>query len=674
MNGSDTVAWKTWKRAGRFGLSLLLLVLCGAMTATGQSGATAGEWRTFGRDLASTRYAPFDQINAANFNKLEIAWRFKDDNLGAQPNFDFQATPLMVHGVLYLTAGSRRDAVALDAATGEMLWMHSEREGDRGTKAVRQGAGRGLSYWTDGKEERILYVTPGYRMIALDARTGVPIPTFGKDGVVDLKLDDDQQLDPVNGEISLNATPLIAKDLVVVGSAALGGPRQRTRSTPKGNVRAFDVRTGKRRWIFHTIPVPGEFGNNTWEHDDWAVAGNTGVWAQMSVDEELGLLYLPVELPTGDFYGGHRRGNALFGESIVAVDLMTGKRKWHYQLVHHGLWDNDIPCAPILANITVDGRQIKALAQPTKQAWLYVLDRVTGKPVWPIEERPVEKGDIPGEWYSPTQPFVTKPPAYDRQGVSLDDLVDFTPALKAEAVSLASKYKLGPMFTPPVLSKWEGPRATLMLPADTGGANWPGGSYDPETGILYIFSSTQMYALGVIRNPDRKDSEPPDKYLDYVEGVAPDPSGKAFPSRRDINLQGLPLVKPPYGRITAINLNKGDIVWQTAHGETPDDIKNHPALKGVTIPRTGRPGRIGTLTTKTLVIAGEGGFATTPNGRGAMLRAYDKGTGQEVGAVYMPAPSSGSPMTYMLNGTQYIAVPVSGGNVSGTLVVFKLGA
>jgi quinoprotein glucose dehydrogenase len=664
----------------RVSLSLIVLVLAAGSThLSAQAGAAGGEWRTYGGDLGNTRYAPLDQINGGNFSKLQVAWRFKTDALGPRPEYNYESTPLMVGGIIYCTAGSRRAVVALDAATGEMIWMHSEREGKRADTAPRKLSGRGLAYWTDGRNDsRILYVTPGYQLLALDAKTGAPVPTFGKSGIVDLKLEDDQVMDLVNGEIGLHAAPVVAKNVVIVGAAHLPGSAPKSRQNEKGYVRGFDVRSGKRLWIFHTIPQLGEFGNDTWERESWTYTGNAGVWAQMSVDEDLGLVYLPVELPTGDYYGGHRPGAGLFGESVVAVDLQTGKRKWHYQLVHHGIWDMDIPCAPILADITVNGRAIKALAQPTKQGWVYMFDRATGQPVWPIEERPVAKGDVPGEWYSPTQPFPTKPPAFDRQGVSLDDLIDFTPELKAEAVQFVSKYKIGPIFTPPVVSQWEGPRATLILPAATGGANWEGGSFDPETNIMYVFSVTAASALGLTPPDERRKSD-----MNYITGQAPDPSkpvpaagppvGAGGESGNGLFIQGLPLIKPPYGRITALDLNKGDIVWQIPHGETPDGVRNHPALKGVTIPRTGRDGRIGTLVTKSLVIAGEGGFFTLPDGRrGAMLRAYDKATGTDAGEVYMPAPQTGSPMTYMLNGKQYLVLAIGGGTYSAELVAFAL--
>jgi quinoprotein glucose dehydrogenase len=661
----------------------------------GQSGAKNGEWRHYGGDIGNTRYSPLDQINASNFGKLELAWRFKTDALGPRPEYQFEGTPLMAGGLVYSTGGTRRAVVALDAATGEMVWMHSEREGARGANAPRQLSGRGLSYWTDGaNDSRILYVTPGYRLIALDAKTGVPVDSFGEHGVVDLKKDDDQQIDLVTGEIGLHSTPAIAQDVVIIGAAHRSGGVPRSRMNVKGYVRGFDVRTGKRLWIFHTIPQPGEFGNDSWQKDSWTYTGNAGVWAEISVDEELGIAYLPVELPTGDYYGGHRPGNGLFGESLVAVDLHTGQRKWHYQLVHHGIWDFDIPCAPILADITVNGRTIKAVAQPTKQANLYVFDRVTGQPVWPIEERPVPKGDVPGEWYSPTQPFLTKPPAYNMQGVSIDDLIDFTPELRAEAVKLVSKYKIGPIFTPPVVSKIDGPLATLMQSFAT---NWPGGSFDPETHNVFIYSLTGVTALGLVPPNDPKID------LNYVQGSAatgmrtslgsgggagadaPAADRAAAAARTTtapaggegggggLTVQGLPLIKPPYGRISAIDLDKGEIRWQVPHGETPDNVKNHPALKGLNVPRTGQSGNIGVVVTKTLVVAGEPRVTTTSSGvRGAMLRGYDKSDGHEVGAVYMPAPQSGSPMTYMHNGRQYIVVAVSGGNYPGELLAFRL--
>jgi quinoprotein glucose dehydrogenase len=655
-------------------------------SAQGPSGAP-GEWRHYAGDLRNHHYSPLDQISATNFSNLQIAWRLKTANFGTRPEFKLEGTPLMVKGVLYTTAGSRRSVVALDAATGELLWIHGYPEGARGAAAPRQLSGRGLAYWTDGKEERILYFTPGYRLIALNAKTGMRIPSFGRDGVVDLKLDFDQNIDLITGEVGLHSTPAIARDLVIVGAAFREGQTPKTHNNTRGYVRAYDVRTGKRVWIFHTIPRPGEFGNDTWLNDSWAVNGNTGVWNQVAVDEELGLVYLPVETPSSDFYGGHRPGNNLFAESLVAVELKTGNRRWHYQLVHHPLWNMDISTAPMLVDINVNGKPIKAVAIMGKQAWIYVFDRITGQPVWPIDEKPVPRGDVPGEWYSPTQPHPTRPPAYDHQGVTLDNLIDFTPELRAEAVKLLSRYKLGPIFTPPPVSKEEGPIAGFR---SSGGTNWPGGSYDPETHIAYVPSYTSMVPLGLLPPPGREFSDA--NYVmgtvingvRYVAGPGEDVGADARPrpasqtartgdGAGNINPSGLPFLKPPYGRLTAVDLDRGEILWQVAHGETPDGVRNNPALKGLNIPRTGQSGAVGALVTKTLVIIGEPQATTLPNRpRGAMLRAYDKKTGKEAGAVYMPAPQSGTPMTYQLNGKQYIVVAVSGGNYSGEYLAYAL--
>ncbi|HTM29870.1 MAG TPA: PQQ-binding-like beta-propeller repeat protein [Vicinamibacterales bacterium] len=667
----------------RLPLSRIVAIALTAVALTAapraQSGTSGQEWRSYGGDLGHTRYAPLSEIDASNFGRLEVAWRFKTDNLGPRPEYVFQSTPLMVNGMLYSTAGTRRAVVALNAATGELKWVHSLDEGERGSVAPRQFSGRGLSYWTDGRDARIYYVTPGYRLVALDAQTGARLGGFGLDGQVDLMRDFDQDVDPLSGAVGLHATPLVTRDVIIVGAAFQTGANPKSKTNVKGYVRGYDVRTGKRLWTFHTIPRPSEFGADTWLDGSNAYSGNTGVWAQISADESLGLAYLPVELPTGDYYGGHRPGANLFAESIVAVDIRTGRRKWHYQLVHHGIWDMDIPCAPILADIVVNGRPIKALAQLTKQGFVYVFNRETGEPVWPIEERPAPGGDTPGEWYSPTQPFPTKPPAYERQGFSKDFLIDFTPELRGEAERLIAHYRIGPMFTPPSVSRAEGPIATLTLAAQGAATNWQGGSYDPETQVLYVSSQAQVSALGLM--------PPPPEITDFRyhqgtvatgvrrsggSGSAGSDGGSAVTT---LTVQGLPLIKPPYGQISAIDLKRGEFLWQVPHGETPDVIRNHPALKGLQIPRTGRTGSVGTLVTKTLVIAGEGSFGPTPSGvRGAMLRAYDKATGQEVGAVYMPAPQTGSPMTYMLNGRQYLVVAISGGTYSGELVAYRLPA
>jgi quinoprotein glucose dehydrogenase len=609
----------------------------------------------------------------------------------------------MVKGVLYATGGTRRSVVALDAATGEVIWVHGEREGARAAAAPRQLSGRGVAYWTDGSTERILYVTPAYRLVALDAKTGTLVHAFGDNGAVDLKLNDDQTILPdlTTGEIGLQSTPVVAGNTVIVGAAFKEGMTPKSMRNNKGYVRGFDARTGKRLWIFHTIPTKTELGYDTWLNGSAEYTGNTGVWTQISVDEKLGLVYLPVESPTGDYYGGHRQGNNLYGESLVCVDLKTGARKWHFQFVHHPLWDMDISSAPLLADINTGGRAIQAVAVPTKQGMLYVFDRVTGKPVWPIEEKPVAGGDVPGEWYSPTQPIPTKPAAYARNGVSVEDLIDFTPALRDEARTLVAKYKIGPVYTPPVESKVGGPLATLTLGTASGGTNWPGGSYDPETHTVYVYACNAcLTPIGLVRAPKEFSD------MNFIAGTAGQevrmrtgpgesagadailartaaPPAPAAPAGRGaagggggggLTVQGLPLIKPPYATISAINLDRGDIVWQVANGETPDAIRNHPALKGLQIPRTGQSGyNIGTLVTKSLVIAGDSLITTSPSGaRGAMLRAYDKATGKEVGSVLMPAPQSGSPMTYMVDGRQYIVIAVSGGPYSGEYRAYRL--
>ena len=703
------------KTITRFVLSVTAVAVAGIVLlphATGQSGAAAkpstknGEWPFYTADEKGSKYSPLDQINGSNFNKLEVAWRFKTDNLGPFPEYKLEGTPLMVNGVLYTTGGTRRSVIALDAKTGELMWVHSLREGHRAAVAPRQLSGRGVSYWSDGHgDDRVIYVTTGYRLVELNAKTGAMINSFGTDGLVDLKVGvvkgNDQQIDLETGEIGVHSTAAVAKDVMIIGSSMREGATVGTHNNTKGLVRAYDVRTGKKLWQFNTIPKPGEFGIETWENDSWAVNGNAGVWTQITVDEDLGLVYLPVETPTSDYYGGHRPGNNLFAESLVCVDLKTGQRKWHYQLVHHPIWNFDISSAPILADITVNGRAVKAVAQPSKQGFLYVFDRVTGKPVWPIEERPVPQTDVPGEKTSPTQPFPTKPPAYARNYLKVpDDLIDFTPELRAQALEVLKRYKVEPSpFTPAILGDVTGLLAALGAGTAT---NWPGSAYDPETHIVYAQAGNTAVT-------PRSLVAPPPGFSDirYVSGTAgrrfqevlgpgdccaadgtrrqagnppppPPTSGAATPppdGGGGLNVQGLPIVKPPYGILSAISLDRGEILWQVPHGDTPDNIRTHPALKGLTIPKTGQPGTsgVGLMVTKTLVVMGDAQITSPPGRpRGAMLRAYDKATGQEVGALWMPAPQSGSPMTYMLDGKQYIVVAVSGGNYSGEYLAFKL--
>jgi quinoprotein glucose dehydrogenase len=515
---------------------------------------------------------------------------------------------------------------------------------------------RGLAYWSDGSDERILLISPGYQLIALDARTGRAIPGFGKDGIVDLWEGLDRAV-VKPGEIGSSSPAIVVRGVVVVGAALQAGIAPPSKKNVPGYIRGYDVRTGKRLWTFRTIPQPGEFGHETWEKGSWEFTGNTGAWGPLSGDEELGYVYVPVETPTGDFYGGHRPGDNLFGESLVCLDARTGRRVWHFQLVHHGVWDWDPPTAPTLIDITVGGRRIKAVAQITKQAWVYVFDRVTGKPVWPIEERPVPQSDVPGERTSPTQPFPTRPAAFDRQGLTVDDLIDLTPELKAEALEIAAQYRLGSMFAPPSVAGAGGKLATITLPSPTGGANWQGGAADPETGMLYVSSVT--FAAPVSLAPDRQRTD-----MDYLGEYG----------FKNVGPQGLPLAKPPWGRITAIDLNTGEHRWMAPNGSTPEFVKRHPALKGVDVSHTGNPEHAPILVTKTLLFTADGGgmYAKPPDAGGPMFRALDKRSGEVLHEMKLPANVTGVPMTYMLDGVQYLVMAIGAPGVPAELIAMTV--
>jgi quinoprotein glucose dehydrogenase len=618
------------------------------------AGGTA-EWRYYGGDAGSTKYSPLAQIDASNVSKLHIVWSWSAKNFGSSPEFNWEVTPLMVGGRMFATAGTRRDVVALNATNGETLWMYRLDEGPRGETVARRN-NRGLAYWSDGIDERVILISPGFQLVALDARTGRPIPGFGKDGIVDLWEGLDRAV-VKPGEIGSSSPAIVVRGVIVVGAALQAGIAPQSKKNVPGYIRGYDVHTGKRLWTFKTIPQPGEFGHDTWENGSWEYTGNTGAWGPLSADEELGYVYIPVETPTGDFYGGHRPGNNLFGETLVCLDARTGQRVWHFQLVHHGVWDWDPPTAPTLLDIIVDGRRIKAVAQISKQAWVYVFDRVTGKPVWPIEERPVRQSDVPGERSSPTQPFPSRPAAFDRQGFTLDDLIDLTPELKAEALRIASQYRLGPMFTPPSVAGSVGKLATITLPSPTGGANWQGGAADPETGMLYVSSVTFAAPVSLSRDPRRTD-------MDYLGDY----------TLKHVGPQGLPLVKPPWGRITAIDLNTGEHVWMTPSGTTPEFVKQHPALKGVDVSHTGNWEHAPMLLTKTLLFAADGGgmYALPPGAGGPMFRALDKRTGKVLHEMKLPANVTGIPMTYMLDGVQYLVMAIGAPGVPAELIAMTV--
>jgi quinoprotein glucose dehydrogenase len=620
-----------------------LIALLGYVGVAGQQqGAVAnGQWRRAGAD-GNMRYSPLDQINAQNIKNLNVVWRWKGDNFGSALEIKNETTPIYVDGVLYFTSGDRRAIVAADPGTGETLWTWRLDEGAR-ANAVRKNS-RGAAYWTNGKESRILTVTPGYQLVSLDAKTGQPDLAFGRDGIVDMtrEVEKDSNYDTTIGHLMNTSPPLVFGNVAIIPTAMENARNPKSMKFPKADLMAFDVRTGKKLWTFHTTPRKGEFGEDTWANGSNIFTGHTGAWAPFTVDEQLGYAYIPVESPTGDQFGGQRPGNNLFSSSIVCLDIKTGKRIWHYQLVHHDIWDFDMPAAPILADINVNGKPIKAVVQLTKSSFAYVFDRTNGQPVWPIEERPVPQSDIPGEHTSPTQPFPTKPPAVDRQGLTEADLIDYTPELKAAALKAIQGYRIGPMYSPPSLvDPAKGLKGTFTFPG-SGGIDWEGGAFDPETGFLYTGSATRSDTAVYGVQP----AKPGETDLAWVGTPSAGPT-----------LQRLPVVKPPWTRITAINLNTGDMVWQVPNGPTPDWVKNHPLLKGVTLPQTGSLGRAPLLmVTKTLLFSGSG-YNTDP----AAFRAYDKKTGALVWEVpTAPGPPNGVPMTYMHRGKQYIVVAVQG--------------
>jgi glucose dehydrogenase len=669
-------------RALPVAVPVLLVLLAATRPAAAQHGA-GEEWRFWGGDAGSTRYSPLAQIDASNFARLEVAWRWSAANFGPEPEFYYRATPIYANGVLYTVAGERRAVAAIDPATGETLWTWRMDEGLRWEKAPRRFSGRGLAYWSDGSDERIIVVTPGFHMVALDAKTGREIAGFGNGGVVDLMQGLGYELvawegdpgpitaagangprrahndgagavygiDPAEGHIGNSSPAIIVGDMIVVGNSATQGyyPVQ-LRNIP-GSIRGFDVRTGRQVWMFNLVPKPGEVGADTWLDGSLETAGKVDAWATYSADPALGMVYIPVGHAHNDYYGGHRPGDNLFSQSVVALDARTGERRWHFQLVHHDVWNFDTPTAPNLIDVTIDGRPRRLLVQTTKQSFAYVLDRETGEPIWPIEERPVPQSDVPGERTSPTQPFPTRPLAYDRQGVSVDDLIDFTPALRAAALEIVSEYRLGPLFTPPSLANApDGTHGTLIAPSANGGTNIMGGAaVDPETGMLYVASQSGHQMIALESDPERSE-------MDFV---SLGPGGLRGP-------EGLPLLRPPYGRITAIDLRTGEHAWMIPNGDTPDNIRNHPALQGIDIGNTGTSGHANILVTSTLMMYGEG------RGGRARFHAVDKRTGERLATVELPASTNAAPLTFMHDGEQYIVAAIAGPGFPAELVALRL--
>ncbi|MEM7416148.1 MAG: PQQ-binding-like beta-propeller repeat protein [Gemmatimonadota bacterium] len=629
----------------------VIALALGAAPGASQQGTTDGEWHVYGGDAGHTRYAPLDQIDASNVADLEIAWRWNARNFGPNPFVRSSTTPLMIDGVLYATAGMRRSVVAIDPANGETLWTWRMDEGERLAGAPRANPGRGVSYWSDGSgDDRIIVVTPGYHMVALDAGTGIPVQGFGAEGTVDLMEDHRARPDiPLEGTIGASSPATVVGDVIVVGSAHHVGLRPPSMVNTPGDIRGFDARSGELLWTFKTIPDPGEEGNETWMYESWAYTGNAASWAPISFDAETGYVYIPTEAATGDYYGGHRHGDNLFSTSLVCLDSRTGEKVWHFQIIHHDIWDWDNPTFPILADLEIDGRDRKIVAQLTKQGFTYVFDRMTGEPIWPIDETSVPQTDVPGEWTSPTQPIPSAPPPFERQGFSEDDLIDFTPEIKARALEAVAPYRMGPLFTPPSLRDApDGTQGTLSLPSTIGGANWEGGALDPETGLLYVGSQTNASVLQLVPGGEQSD-------MDYIFGFA-----------RASIARGVPIVKPPWGRITALDLTTGELAWMVPNGDTPDGVAEALGIDPELVPRTGKVSRAGVLVTRTLLLAGEGASGAP------ILRAMDKATGETIAEIELPNAQVGLPMTYMHEGRQYVIISVGGGGEPAELIALAL--
>jgi quinoprotein glucose dehydrogenase len=658
-------------------VSILCATAATIAVVASQAPQPQGEWRYYGGNKGFTRYSALDQINRGNVKNLRIAWRrpaLNDKMIAAfpdtRPNAYLRATPIMIDGVLY-TQDAHGLVIALDGETGRTIWEQPfgpDREEARGAST------RGVDYWSSGDSNARIFAIRGEHLYALDATTGVPVKTFGTQGRVLLRFADRQ---PLAGRFNDSTGPLVLGNVVVVtgntGGAGDGGNKKE--AAPE-DVRGFDAETGKLLWTFHVVPRPGEFGNETWGNDSWKIAGDLGAWNPMTADEELGYVYIPLTSPTAAWYGGWRPGDNLFSNAVVALDVKTGKRVWHFQTVHHDLWDWDNIGPPMLGEITVDGKRIRAVMQANKAAFLYVLDRTNGRPVWPIEERPVPQSTVPGERSSPTQPFPTKPPAFDLQGISDNDLIDYTPALKERARTIAKQYVMGPVFSPPSVPGDGGKKGTLVQPGAWGSANWNTGAFDPETGYYYAISQT----LGPANRTARKQTGDPRatmEYADFEPAVGPtdQPASQSPPSTVDsISIDGLPIIKGPYGRITAIDLNRGVHVWMRPNGDGP---RFHPLLKDLNLPPLGYPNRPAPLLTKTLLFLGEGSDAISGTAGadwtwGKKFRAYDKATGSVIWEMELPSGTTAGPMTYMVKGKQYIVVAVGARNHPSEYVALSL--
>jgi glucose dehydrogenase len=677
---------RCWRLAGRgLGALFAMALVCCPAGAQGP-GDRAGEWRYIGGDAAHTRYSPLDQITAENFEELEVAWLWQGDNYGPRPLAVSRSTPVYADGMLYTVAGERRAVVALDPATGETTWIHREPHTTRYERGMRNGYGKGVAYAELDGRGVIYVVTPAFFLHALDAKTGrpledwgspVPLPDFPESGVVDLLPDllrgwgpwegwDGGPYDPdfgiprELGHITNSSPPIVVNGVVVVGNSAEQGYNQTRIEMVPGDILAYDARTGAHRWKFHVIPRPGEFGHETWESDAWRWTGDVSSWAPMSADPALGIVYIPTNPPTIDFYGGFRPGDGLFGTSVIALDVQTGQRVWHFQTVHHDIWNFDNPTAPVALDVMVDGTPTPIVVQTTKQGWAYTFNRATGAPIWPIEERPVPRSEVPGERLSPTQPFPTRPAPYEMQGLTLGDLIDFTPELQAEALEIVEHYRIGPIFNPPIETGHpSGLRSFVSCPNGATNINGPP-SADPLTGILYVSTRRGCRSENII--PGRE-LDVPDDIMTTGRTVA----DWAVANRGDFRgPRGLPMWKPPYSQIVAIDMNTGEHVWAVPNGDTPDYIRDHPALQGLELPNTGRIAYPITMTTPTLLLTAEGA------GGAPVLHALDKATGERLGTIDLPASGQYGMMGYMHEGRQYVVVQIAGNGLQGSLVALRL--
>jgi glucose dehydrogenase len=667
-----------------------LLLVCAGLAAAASLALQAqgpttpvGEWRYIGGDVFHTRYSPLDQITAANFEKLEIAWTWRGDNYGPQVDYIFRSTPIYVDGVLYTVAGQRRTVAAIDPATGETLWVYREPHTTRFDRGMRNNYGKGVAFGEIDGRRVIYYTSPAFFLHALDAKTGehvenwgtrVPLSGFPPSGVVDmlpdlvrdwdpwltsgLKYDPEKGIPRHLGNLSTSSPPIVVNGVVVVGNVHEQGYYQTRIENIPGDILAYDARSGKHLWKFHVIPRPGEFGHETWENDAWKRTGDVSSWAPMSADPARGLVYIPTNPPTIDFFGGFRPGDNLFGTSILALDVATGKRVWHFQTVHHDIWNFDNPTAPVLMDVTIDGRRTPIVVQTTKQGFAYTFNRETGVPIWPIVERPVAASDLPGEKLSPTQPFPTKPKPLEIQELTVDNLIDFTPALRDEAIATLKNYRTGPLFNPPIqVGHPSGLRSFVSCPAGASNINGPTAA-DPETGVLFVTTQRLCRAENVV--PGEKMDEPNDP-----KTTGATVSRWVVANRGDLRgPEGLPIWKPPYSRIIAIDMSTGEFLWEKPNGDTPEHIRNHPRLKGLEIPATGQLTHAVMMPTKTLLMTAPGGDA--------VLYALDKRTGERLGTVKLPAPGQYGMMGYWHGGRQYVVVQVASGTMPGSLVALRL--